>query len=66
MKILLFLSIFFVLIGNTHSKEKFTEKCDGFCVGEKLKVEAAQYPEPTQIFVNGKKKKLLCGQLQEL
>ena len=57
MKILLFLSIFFVLIGNTHSKEKFTEKCDGFCVGEKLKIEAAQYPEPTQIFVNGKKKK---------
>ena len=57
MKTLFLLCFFLILIGNASAKEKLTEKCEGFCVGEKLKIGTYQYPQPSQIIINGKKKK---------
>ena len=57
MKILLILFCFLFFLTNANSKEKFTEKCDGFCIGEKLTFEGHGYPQPSQVIINGKKKK---------
>ena len=57
MKLLL---IFFILIFSStsaYTKEKFNEKCDGFCEGENLKIETHAYPQPSYRIINGKKKK---------
>ena len=57
MKALLFFTLFLTLLSNANAKEKLTEKCDGFCIGEKLEIGTYQYPQPSQIIINGKKKK---------
>ncbi len=57
MRILLFFTFFLTLLSNVTAKEKYTEKCDGFCIGEKLEIGTYQYPQPSQIIINGKKKK---------
>lgn len=57
MKFLLSFLFFLIFSSNTFSKEKFTEKCDGYCEGENLKVEMAQYPQPFPRIINGKRKK---------
>ena len=57
MKFLLSFLFFLFFFSNAFSKEKFTEKCDGFCEGENLKIEMAAYPQPSYRIINGKRKK---------
>ena len=59
MRVLVIFFIFLFSICNVNAKEKFTEKCDGYCEGENLKFEARQYPSKFENAFGKKSKKPL-------
>ncbi len=53
MKLLIFILFFSFFLNNAFTKDK----CDGFCTGEELEIGIYAYPQPSEIIINGKKKK---------